>query len=164
MKIEEIPFSFSTYKLLLEKTLDHNFKGIVTGDAKLLTYFDHVNSPRGITSLKLMKQFTGFRPLSFSFPHSHFLIEEYNEIIRRLRDSGIINFWYELFIRKNEKVEAFGPEVLTLDQLRVGFIACLIPLSMSFVAFVCELIINRLALKVFELCKREVASFKLLFK
>lgn len=105
----------------------------------LLNKLNYYESNRGITSLKMMEERTAFVPLSFNFWQGHFLIEEYNEIIRRLRDAGITDFLVNFMIRKNEKVERFGPEILTLDQLSVGFAACLILLLMAVIAFVLEL-------------------------
>lgn len=148
------------YISFVEQTIDHNFKGIVRGGTNDLIAWNNYMSNRGITSIKMMKQFTQFTANSILFPRNHFLVEEYNEIIRRLRDSGIADYLWNFFIRKNEKVDAYGPEILTLDQLGVGFIACLFPLGLSIVAFFGELLTDFIARKVFVASMREFASLK----
>lgn len=107
----------------------------MTADLKRL---NNHQMTRGVTSIKMMAQKAGFTPFSFSFIRDNPLIPEYNEIIRRLRDAGITEYWNKFFIRK-EKIEAFGPEVLTFSQLELCFYICMIPLAMSIIAFFCEL-------------------------
>lgn len=148
----------------LENTLDHNFKGIVSGGTIHFNVLNYHRSNRGITSLNLMEERIAFIPVSFHFPTGHFLVEEYNEIIRRLRDAGITDFWYNFVIRKYEKVEPFGPEILTLDHIGVGFVACFFPLASSVVAFFGELLTDFIARRVFVACMKEVASLFLLIK
>lgn len=120
------------------KTLDHDFDGIVSGFSADFISFNNHRIVQGVTSLRMMEQKTGSFPFSFYFNRDFLLIPEYNEIIRRLRDAGITEHWNNFFIR-NEKILAFGPEVLTMFQLRYGFFACMIPMAMSIVAFFIEL-------------------------
>lgn len=127
-----------------------------------LKQINYYRSNHGITSLKLMEEKMAFVPISFHFLRGHFLVEEYNEIIRRLRDAGITDFWYNFLIRKNEKVEPSGSEVLTLDHLYVGFAACIFPLALSIVTFIFELLTDfisrRVVQKVFASLKREIGT------
>lgn len=123
---------------ILNYTLDHNFNGIVSGFTSQLSSFSNNYYRRGVLSLRMMEQKIGFKPLSFLFIRNNWLIPEYNEIIRRLRDAGILEFWNSFYIRR-EKPDEFGPEVLTLSHLELCFYACMIPLAMSIIAFVCEL-------------------------
>lgn len=86
----------------------------------------------------MMEEKVGFDPKGYYLPYNHFLIEEYNEIIRRLRDAGITEHWINFF-KRNEKLGAFGPQVLDMDDLAVCFYVCAIPLVGSIVCFMCEL-------------------------
>lgn len=123
---------------LLEKTHDHNFDGIVSGHTGMLFYYNYHFFRQGITSLKMMEQKTQFLPHSFVFYRYNNYIHECNEIIRRLRDAGITEYWNNFYFRK-EKIDDFGPEVLTLYQLELGFYACMIPMLLPFFAFFCEM-------------------------
>jgi hypothetical protein len=106
---------------IISKTVDHEFQGVVSGDPVLLS---HINAKffRGLSSLKLMDEYLARFPTSFLMIRNHPLIEPYNEIIGRLRDAGIIEYWlnYESNRRKYEKIEEFGPEVLDMGHLEVS--------------------------------------------
>lgn len=119
-------------------TLDHNFKGIVSGSTDYLNSITHYYHRQGLTSLKLMEEKTGTLPMSFYLPRGHFLIDAYNDVIRRLRDAGITEYWENYYLRRNEKIEDLGPQVLTLEQLAVCFYVSMFPLTFAFVAFFFE--------------------------
>ena len=90
--------------------------------------------------------------------------ETYNEIKGWLESNGIMEK-----LRQGAKImkgepEELGPQVLTMDHLRLGFLACLIPAAVSFAVFVGELVWFRLAIafrekmqKVFKE-KREIGA------
>lgn len=120
------------------QTLDYNFDGIVSGVTMDLIDFNNFKINRGVTSMRMMEQKTQFLPVSFMVDSGKIVFHEYNEIIRRLRDAGITEYWKNYYIR-NEKVDEFGPEILTLSQLEIGFCACMIPLALSIVAVLFEL-------------------------
>lgn len=67
--------------------------------------------------------------------------EAFNEVIGRMLSSGLIRYWYE---NQYKKIDNFlveiGPQILTLDHLGVGFIACLIPLMLSILVFFIEIL------------------------
>jgi hypothetical protein len=106
---------------LISKTLDHEFRGVVAGDPAKL---ELINSKffRGVSSLKLMDEYIANIPTSFMIIRNHALIEPYNDIIGRLQDAGITQYWikYEYGHRKNEKVDDFGPQVLEMNHLEVN--------------------------------------------
>jgi hypothetical protein len=106
---------------MISKTLDHEFQGVVDGTPALLR---HINSKyfRGLSSLKLMDEYITHLPCSFLLIRKHPFIGPYNEIIGRLQDAGITEYWlnYENNRRKYEKIEEFGPEVLDMGHLEVS--------------------------------------------
>jgi hypothetical protein len=119
-KIVQHGSQFEDLMKIISKTLDHEFRGVVDGTSELLR---QINSKyfRGISSLKLMDEYIAHLPCSFMMTRKHALIEPYNEIIGRLRDAGITEYWlnYESNRRKYEKIEEFGPEVLDMGHLEV---------------------------------------------
>jgi hypothetical protein len=126
---------------LVSKTLDHEFRGVVAGNPEILKQINAFKYFRGLSSLKLMDEKIAFIPTGFMITRNHPLIEPYNEIIGRLQDAGITDYWinYEYNRRKNEKIENFGPQVLDMSHLEVCFYVCMFPLIFAFLAFLCEL-------------------------
>jgi hypothetical protein len=123
---------------LVEKTLDHEFRGIVLGSIFNFNYINAYKFFRGISSLRMMEQKLGFTPMSFIFSKGHYFIEYYNKVIGRLRDAGITEYWLNFYQRKNEKVDDFGPQVLTMDHLEVCFYVCAFPFIFALIAFIGE--------------------------
>ena len=66
--------------------------------------------------------------------------EIYNEILSLLESNGILGSWriHNKYPTK-PKVDAIGPQVLTMDHLWIGFFACLIPLALSALVFALEI-------------------------
>lgn len=55
----------------------------------------------------------------------------------QLLESGIMQ--RGKFVKKPTIVEKIGPQVMTMEHLEIGFLACFVPLMMSVVAFLLEL-------------------------
>jgi len=75
--------------------------------------------------------------------------ETINSKIDQLISAGIISHW----IKKRDikiKFDEIGPQVLTWEHLVLGFAACMIPLIIGIVVFVCECFVF--------IIKREVRS------
>lgn len=122
----------------LERTMDSDYRGIVLSDPNAQEHLLHSAYRSGVSSLRMMEEKIGFDPKGYSLPYQHFLVEEYNEIIRRLRDAGITEHWNKFF-KRNEKLGELGPQVLDMDDLEVCFCVCAIPMVASIVCFMCEL-------------------------
>ena len=87
--------------------------------------------------------------------------ETYNEMLGWMETFGFIELWrrraeYNL----QSKSEEIGPQVLTMDHLRVGFLACLIPLTISAFAFFVELFVGLLKHIGKEFERRKWAQIK----
>jgi hypothetical protein len=106
---------------MIGETTDHEFQGVVSGYPGLLRLIN-ARYFRGLSSLKLMDEYITHFPTSFVMLRNHPLIEPYNEIIGRLQDAGITEYWlnYESNRRKYEKIEEFGPQVLDMGHLEVS--------------------------------------------
>jgi len=80
----------------------------------------------------------------FAFPRFSPYFEEFNEKISRMGSSGLISYWIEQEAPElNDKleVEEIGPQILTVDQLAVGFYVCLVSIVIAMMAFLCEVLI-----------------------
>lgn len=73
-------------------------------------------------------------------------LEAFNEKIGVMMSNGIANRWFSMYMSNNrikKVVEASQPQVLTIADLEVGFKFCLVPLSLSVISFICELMSAR---------------------
>ena len=78
------------------------------------------------------------------FCHSILIFETFNDIQMKLESNGIMEKWRKSQTYRTVKPEEIGPQVLTLDHLRFGFLACFIAGVVSLVAFTGELAWSRL--------------------
>ena len=70
--------------------------------------------------------------------------EIYNEILGRLESNGFMEFWRQKYWPSEAiKHSDIGPQVLTMDHLMIGFLACLIPAVVSILVFIGEFIWSR---------------------
>jgi hypothetical protein len=73
--------------------------------------------------------------------------EAFKEKINRMLSSGLIQRWHANHWRipkyKKRYVETFQPQVLTVDDLRLGFLAFFIWVAISFFVFLMELGLRR---------------------
>jgi hypothetical protein len=153
-KIFKMGKDLKIHKKWMEETVDYEFHGIVDS---LTTHVDYIEKyyKRGLSSLRMMKQKTGFTPMSFMMTRKHFLIKAYNEIILRLQAAGITDFLVKRDKRKGEKIDDSGPQVLDFKHLDACFLVCLIPLVLAFAVFIFEHLWHRLQKKLTECCKKK---------
>lgn len=123
---------------------------------EFVKYFERNTLADGITSLKFLEEEMRVDFVTFPMkPYSPFS-EEFKSKIEKLIEAGIcpeklaIGTFAES--SKLEKTDIEVPAlVLTIDDLAVGFLVCLVPLALSFVVFIGELLVPfliRLAVKI----------------
>ena len=99
----------------------------------------------GETSLALLEEDYMTVPMGMRFTKFSPLFEIYNKMLGLMESNGLMEYWRQTFKPSSLlKVENIGPEVLTMDHLKVGFLTCLIPLILSIIAFVGEKITSKL--------------------
>ena len=95
----------------------------------------------GSTSLVLLEENYKMLPSGIIFKTFSPYFEIYNEMLAWLESNGLMEHWRRKFqFYSSSLPEDIGPQVLTMDHLRVGFLACLIPLFLSVIVFIGELI------------------------
>lgn len=78
------------------------------------------------------------------FPPFNPFFEEFNGKVALMVSSGVIERWYrDFFALSHVKriADEIGPEVLTMEHLDIGFVVCLIPMGLSVLVFICELVV-----------------------
>lgn len=111
---------------------------------QLLAYFTRTHFKEGKMSLRFLDEQTKPQLLAFKIQPFSPLFEECNYQLQSLTENGLTK---TLFNRGHRKVQYRNddinddvpPLVLNMEDLGIGFLVCLVPLTLTFVAFVCEL-------------------------
>ena len=98
----------------------------------------------GTSSLILLDEDYKTVPSGIIFKNFSPYLEIYNEMLGWLESNGLTKHWAQEFYGYTlKKVEDIGPQVLTMDHLKIGFVACIIPLVLSAFIFVAEHVWSR---------------------
>lgn len=126
----------------------------VMTSAEYVNFHERKYLADGKMSLKFLNENLKTAFMTFSMkPFSPFF-EKFESIIRRLVEAGICP--ERLGGQKAEylpqKIDKELPAmVLTMDDLAIGFAICLIPLTFSVLAFICESLVPRVKAAVIEI-------------
>lgn len=97
----------------------------------------------GFPSLFPMKDIVVNSPMGFAFKQFSPFFESFNKKIGQLLDNGFVNELNKKLPSDNIKgFDDIGPQVLSLDHLWLGFIACLIPLALAIIVFFVEISVH----------------------
>ena len=110
----------------------------------------------GETSLTLLEEDYVMIYFGMVFkPFSPFF-EIFNEVLGRMEANGLMQLYREsfYFFAQKRKLEDIGPQILTMDHLRVGFLACCVPLILSVIAFIGEKVWSRFVIAVEKYLQR----------
>ena len=113
----------------------------------------------GKTSLVLINEDYKMIYSAIMFKAFNPFIETCMEILGWMEAFGFMELWRREWIYlPSINSEDVGPQVLTMDHLRVGFLACCIPLILSVAAFIAELVWSRLDLIIIWIrqCMRRI--------
>lgn len=161
-RVVEIPF-FDLYGPFADlEVRKPDFKG----GFLLNTQFITVQSitTKGIYKNHFLNEYFFTSHYGLSFPTNHFLYDIMSKKIVQLKSTGIIDNWKLPWFKSRYSIDIepeTGPKVLSLKHLGIGFKVCMFMLSLSFVVFIFELMINR-ALKYFRKSSWNVVWINLL--
>jgi hypothetical protein len=161
IKIVDIGLWHGNFSILLKyahKTVDHEFDGVVAFTTEDIDIVERDSYRTGVSSLRMMVQKTGNFPLSFKMHRESVLVKPYNEMILRLFEAGITEFLDELYYKRGQKIEAFGPQVLDFDHLGACFLVCATPLILAVIAFFFESLFKNCG----SCCKRQIEKSSML--
>ena len=82
------------------------------------------------------------------------LLETFNKMLAKMEANGMMAHWRQFQEFSTTKLEEIGPQVLTMDHLELGFLACCIPIVLAAIAFIGELAWSRLVIG----CRRSSKS------
>ena len=71
-------------------------------------------------------------------------VKVFNEMLAKMEPNGLMEYWRQIHLYSITKIEEIGPQVLTIDHLKIGFLACCIPMVLAVIAFISEFAWSRL--------------------
>ena len=74
--------------------------------------------------------------------------ETFNDVKIWFESNGIMEKWRQDTKLLSTKSEELGPQVLTLDHLRIGFLACLVPLIIIIPVFLAEVVRSKVEIAI----------------
>lgn len=101
----------------------------------------------GATSLHVLKETAEHVSGGCGFKKFSPFFETFNDMIGHFIAAGYSKILDELLSPAQAKINDIGPQVLTMEHLGLGFIACLIQLSIAIPVFFMELVIHGLKRK-----------------
>lgn len=110
----------------------------------------------GKSSIQVIKDKTLPMEITFSMEPFHPFFEEFHDKIQRLIESGTMRF--------NEAGQSFGfdeevpPLVLSMDDLGIGFVVCMIPLTLGAIAFIVEVLSPNVKIFARKICEGFIAA------
>lgn len=109
-------------------------KRVVLATLEYLISTENIAFRSDRSSLTVLEEKLGVIPITFLMTKFHPMFKEFSEQILRHRELG----GYRGVKIKTRK-EQTPPLVLTMDDLQIGFILCLFPLTLSVVTFLIEM-------------------------
>lgn len=130
-------------KWVFTSLLDPSFQGAYIGvkqEGKRLAFFVDVKR----IDYNILPGILFQTQVQILFLGTNFLYNLVNEIIDETRENGLMETFYKSAKEIGYKPFYFsyaeeGPEVLTLEHLTIGFLACLVPMILAAISFASEL-------------------------
>lgn len=126
---------------LLDLVAEPSNKATIFATPTYLSMIHRKSYRLGYSSLSFIEEKIITSHSCLPFPMGSPFYEAFNEKIDEIIESGIVSMWkkdLEDFPRNREEI---GPQILTMEHLEFGFLACLIILTMSVIAFTLEILI-----------------------
>ena len=112
----------------------------------------------GITSLAALDE--DYITYHSGIPFRNFspYFETFNDVKIWFESNGIMEKWRQDSRDSSTKPDELGPQILTMDHLKIGFLACLVPLVFSIAAFIAELVRSKVEIAIKKYVHRVLKS------
>ena len=98
----------------------------------------------GEASLVLLDEVYKTFPMALLFKDYSPYLETYNEMLGWMESNGLIGLWRQYYMEYSDReLDDIGPQKLTMDHLKFGFLACLISISFCIAAFIGEVLLPK---------------------
>ena len=98
----------------------------------------------GTTSMKYLDQCYTMVYVGVAFKKLSPIMKIFNERLAMMESNGFMENWRRFDSYATTKIEKIGPQVLKMDHLQIGFLACCIPLVLGVVVLFSELAWSRI--------------------
>lgn len=132
----------ATGSQMLNIVADAENKRTVAATFKLIDALQKKFYRSGKTSAKVLNCQIAPYMLAFPMEKFHPFFDEFRFQIHRSIEAGVSSF--NRNIKNSLQEDEIPPLVLSMDDLGVGFLVCLIPLAVSAVAFIGEVFVSKL--------------------
>ena len=144
--MEIVYYNRGNYLKYLENVAEPSNKAAMSADSTLIEEIQHKMYRSGTTSLQVLNEpykmvYSGLR-----FKRCSPFLEVFNEMVAKMEPNGLMEYWRRFQSYSTTKIEDIGPQVLTMDHLRLGFLACCIPMTLAVIAFIGEFAWSRLVI------------------
>ena len=112
----------------------------------------------GITSLLPLDE--DYMTYHFGVVFKHFspYFETSNDVKIWFESNGIMEKWRRDLRDSSTKPDELGPQILTMDHLKIGFLACLVPLIFIIPVFIAELVRSKVEIAIKKYFHRVLKS------
>jgi hypothetical protein len=121
--------------------MDPENEAFALGFSSHFNLINHQMYRTGTSSLIVLEESLNSFFWAFGFLEYMPYFDQFYNFTLRAVECGIYHRLFEnLFKTQKKKPEDIGPQILTLEHLAIGFYACLIPLALACISFICELL------------------------
>lgn len=140
-KQKRVAVNSTVYEKMKRVTLNAKSRVAVTSSIEQILYFNKLNYKD--MTLTVCKEFLFTFQYGIYLRKNSFLEMKFNEKIRNLKSSGLIDYWASDFIRAeymNMKIISNAPKKLNLEQLMGGFEVFIFIAATGFIIFLLEIV------------------------
>lgn len=132
----------------LEIIVEPSNKGVVLAAEGNFKQLESSKYRSGVASLHALDEVMANYPCEFGFQRFSPFFETFNDKIGQLLAVGLqqVNVYEKELLHESRKDNEIGPQVLTMEHLGLGFLACLIPLGLATAVFLMELVVHKLSM------------------
>ena len=129
----------SNYTSYLETISEPSNRAAITSLSKIIESIEGNKYRSGTSSMHLLDQPYKTIYGGIVFKKWSSFLETFNEMVAKMEPNGLMEHWKRFLSFSTTKTAEIGPQVLTMDHLTLGFLACCLPLVLAFIAFIGEL-------------------------
>ena len=113
-------------------------RAATTAEPTYIESVQHIDYRSGKTSLQFLDEPYKLVYSGVVFKKSGSFVEVFNEMVAKMEPNGLMERWRRFESYSRTKFEEVGPQVLTMDHLKLGFLACCISMVLAIIAFIGE--------------------------
>jgi hypothetical protein len=149
IKLSKLKLSLAKYELALKHKFEPNTAYVMSNTDAYSVLYSEKNIENGRPIMHLMEEVLAYAPQNYLIHKRSPFKEEIDEIMGRIRASGIDQYWKTLAfgraeIRYKRKLAQATEPTLKIEQIRYAFYVLFIGHSLAIVVFIFELIWARL--------------------